>query len=143
MGLVDKCIEAAQECKDSRCPDILLKAERLQQMLIMGPSETDDCQYFNDLLDLAPKSLDILKRKAECNLDKGFAIEALTDLMQVVQIDPADTKTTAEVAVASYLLLDQSKQALQILRRCASFNEDAADYCGPTNHEDQNHWIDL
>ena len=125
LGLLDKAEEQASSCRDSRCLQVKEKVTELRSLLKEGPSSFDDCSFYSNLLAISPKSVEYLKQRAECLLSKGYAIEAINDLSLVVETDPADVDSAAQVAIAYYVLLDQRNQALQILRRCVQFNDES------------------
>lgn len=129
LGLIDQALASSdpKTCSDIRCVEITSKSNAFLELSNEQALEEDtDCVLFSRMLEIAPKSVETLKARAQCQFSRGKPIDAIRDLTLVVQIDKSDSSSAARAAVGSFVLLDQRQQALQILRRCVSFDDDAA-----------------
>lgn len=129
LGLIDQALASSnpKNCSDARCVEIVSKSREFLELGNEQALEDDvDCILFSRMLEIAPKSVETLKARAQCHFSRGKPIDAIRDLTLVVQIDKSDSESATRAAVGSFVLLDQRQQALQILRRCVSFDDDAA-----------------
>lgn len=127
LGHGVKAREVIENCTDPRCAEVASELHEYDQHISVARTSEDDCIYeASEALKLAPKSAQALKIRAHCRLQRNLAIEAVNDLTQVVSLDPSDEETCANVAKVQFLVLNQQKAALALLRKCITRDPEGA-----------------
>lgn len=127
LGHTSKAKEAIESCSDPRCAEVASALHDYDQHIKVARASEEDCVYeASEALVIAPKSAEALKIRAQCRLQRNMAIEAVNDLTQVVSLDPSDEETCAKVAKVQFLVLNQQKAALALLRKCITRDPEGA-----------------